>query len=280
MLDEPGGPVARYYDANTARFLRFGGSGEAAAIHRQVWAPGVTTPRQAFLYLNELVAEAIRPALARHPHTRVVDLGCGVGGTVTWLADRLGARVLGITNSAVQAHLATRRADALGFSGQCQYLTADFDLLPPLQPFQAAVAIESFVHSRDAARFFHQAAALVEPGGRLVICDDFLASDNFHHRRQGSWVRRFQSGWHLHSLVNVSQARNLAGQAGWQLVEERNLSGYIRTWPLPVLWLVAGVTGLRIPWAFWDNLRGGTALQICLRESWTRYYALTWERVK
>jgi hypothetical protein len=41
--------VARYYDANTRRFLRLGGGGQMAAIHRPIWAPGVQTAGQAFL---------------------------------------------------------------------------------------------------------------------------------------------------------------------------------------------------------------------------------------
>jgi len=35
--------IAQYYDDNTARFLSLGGSGDVAAIHRAIWAPGVTT---------------------------------------------------------------------------------------------------------------------------------------------------------------------------------------------------------------------------------------------
>lgn len=280
MLDRTSNSIGRYYDDNTRWFLRFGGSRDTAAIHRKVWGPGVTTPQQAFLYLNELVSDAVRQALAGHLPARVLDLGCGVGGTSTWLAEHLGARVTGITNSPVQAQLAAQRASALGFSLQCQFITADFDALPALDPVQAAVAIESFVHSQDAERFFQQAAVVVEPGGRLVVCDDFLASNNDLHGRSGAWIQRFQSGWHLRNLVTVIQAENLASKVGWRLLEARDLSNDIHPWPRPLLAFVAAVTRLALPWAFWDNLRGGTALQICLREGWTKYYALTWERVK
>ncbi|MBL8046714.1 MAG: hypothetical protein JNL09_09245, partial [Anaerolineales bacterium] len=40
--------VAAYYDANTRPFLNFFGSGTGvAAIHRQIWGPGVKTEREA-----------------------------------------------------------------------------------------------------------------------------------------------------------------------------------------------------------------------------------------
>jgi cyclopropane fatty-acyl-phospholipid synthase-like methyltransferase len=106
--------VAGYYDRNTARFLRFGGSGESAAIHRKVWLPGVKTAEQASLVLNQFVLEALSVPGAEH--ARWLDLGCGVGGTVTWLAQKTGLPVIGVTNSLVQAHLATRRAERLGLA--------------------------------------------------------------------------------------------------------------------------------------------------------------------
>ena len=39
-----------------------------------------------------------------------------------------------------------------------------------------AFAIESFVHSPDGPRFFRSAARALRPGGKLIICDDFLSS--------------------------------------------------------------------------------------------------------
>ena len=54
-----GGTWGRITTTTRRRFLRLAGSGEAAAIHRQIWAPGVETPEEAFLYLNRLVCKRI-----------------------------------------------------------------------------------------------------------------------------------------------------------------------------------------------------------------------------
>ncbi|MCJ7512821.1 MAG: hypothetical protein MUO23_07610, partial [Anaerolineales bacterium] len=55
--------VADYYDDNTHRFLRFGRSRKAAAIHRRLWAPGVETPDQALRHINQRIAGWVRPTL-------------------------------------------------------------------------------------------------------------------------------------------------------------------------------------------------------------------------
>ena len=162
------GQIARYYDRNTHRFLRFGGSGDTAAIHRQIWAPGIQTTDQAFLYLNRLVAQAIQPFLAARPASvHLLDLGCGVGGTATWLAQELGVQVCGVTNSVTQHQIATQRAEKLGLSHLCQFVLADFTRLPYTDNFQAAFAIESFVHAGDARAFFASAAGQIANGRQI-----------------------------------------------------------------------------------------------------------------
>jgi cyclopropane fatty-acyl-phospholipid synthase-like methyltransferase len=77
--------VAQYYDANTQRFLAMSDTGEAVAIHRKLWAPGMETPAAAAAHINDLVAKAAIDALGHEPAS-VTDLGCGVGGSLFHLA--------------------------------------------------------------------------------------------------------------------------------------------------------------------------------------------------
>ncbi|MES3006438.1 MAG: methyltransferase domain-containing protein [Pseudomonadota bacterium] len=273
--------IAAYYNANTARFLRFGGSGDTAAIHRAIWAPGVTSKAQAFNYLNALVAQAVVPLLGTaedgtNASVHLLDLGCGVGGTSTWLAQTLGITVTGVTLSTAQIEVARERAQRLGLTEQVKFLLSDFSALPAIAPVQAACAIESFVHAPDAKAFFAMAARQVQPGGRLIICDDFL---NPPHSPQAlRWVNRFIRGWHLNNLLASSAVETLAAEAGFRLIEAHDLSPYLRSFHPVWLWLVTTVTRLPLRWAYWQNLSGGTALQVCVRRGWTQYRALVWER--
>ncbi|MBN1145792.1 MAG: methyltransferase domain-containing protein [Anaerolineales bacterium] len=271
--------VARYYDQNTWRFLRFGGSGEAAAIHRQIWAQGVDSAQEAFLYLNRLAAQAIQPALPPPPAAaRLLDLGCGVGGTATWMAEHLPhVQVIGVTNSAVQRQIAAERAESLGLGERCHFIQADFMHLPPLGPVQAAYAIESFIHAPDPLRFFEAVAGQLAIGGRLVVCDDFLTSAPLD-ARANRWVERFREGWQVNSLLPAQQVKDLAQRAGLRLVEEHDLSAYLRPFPPILLNLMKLVTRLPLRSAYWDNLSGGAALQVCIQNGWSEYRALVWEK--
>lgn len=269
--------IAHYYNANTSHFLRLGGSGSAAAIHRAIWAPGVLNKDQAFTYLNALVADAVQPLLGVAPgNVRMLDLGCGVGGTSTWLAQALGIKVTGISLSAAQIEIARERAQKLGLTQQVDFVLADFSALPEMAAAQAACAIESFVHANNSAAFFAMAAQQIQPGGRLIICDDFLNPP--HSAKALEWIGRFIRGWHLNNLQPVDEVLRQAELAGFRLLEAHDLSPFVRSFPTPLLWSLTTLTRLPVPWAYWHNLSGGSALQVCLRRGWTKYWALVWER--
>ena len=270
--------IAQYYDRNTARFLSLGGSGDVAAIHRAIWAPGVTTQAQAFGFLNQLVANALQPALpADADRAKVLDLGCGVGGTATWVAQALDVHVTGVTLSPAQVQLAQQRAEALGLASRVNFALGSFSAMPELPASHGAYAIESFVHADDAAGFFAMAARQLLPGARLVLCDDFLNPP--HTAEANACVARFRRGWHLNTLLSEEDTCALAQSAGFRLVEVQDLSAHLRGFHPLLLWAVSTLTRVPLPWAYWHNLAGGTALQRCVKKGWTRYLALTWERV-
>lgn len=269
--------IARYYDSNTRRFLTLGGSGEVAAIHRAIWAPGVQSRAEAFDFLNQLVANALRPALPGDgAQAHLLDLGCGVGGTATAVAQALGTQVTGVTLSQAQVDLARQRAERLGLQTQVHFALGSFAAMPALPPSHGAWAIESFVHADDAAGFFHMAAQQLTPGARLVLCDDVLNPP--HDAEARRWVARFTRGWHLNSLLSEQEICALAAKAGFRLVQVQDLSAHLRGFHPFVLWAMRLLTRVPLPWAYWDNLAGGTALQWCVKKGWTRYLALVWER--
>ncbi len=276
--------IARYYDANTEHFLRFGGAGDTAAIHRAIWAPGVKNRDDAFLYLNRLIATAIISLIDEDVGTlHVLDLGCGVGGTTTWLAQALGARVTGVTISEQQRAIAEQRAARLGVADMTDFITADFNSLPEIEPAQAACAIESFVHASDASQFFAMASRQIATGGKLIICDDFLnppLSPQTTSPQAKRWVTRFARGWHLNNLLSVAEVKEHAAKAGFRLVEKHNLSAYLRGFHPLYLWFITTLTLIPLRWPYWQNLSGGTALQICVRRGWTKYQALVWEKAE
>jgi cyclopropane fatty-acyl-phospholipid synthase-like methyltransferase len=277
-MSQPRTAVAEYYDENTQPFLNFFGSGAGvAAIHRRIWGPGVKTERAAFEFLNQWVLDELL-GIKGEGLGRVLDLGCGIGGTATWLAQRLNVRVVGLTISGVQAQLATERAHKLGVAERCKFVHGDFLNVPEAGPFAAAYAIESFIHAEDPGRFFAEAARVLALGGRLVICDDFLTTKTLPPEAE-RWLELFQTGWHLANLNTVPAAQKHASAAGFRFLTGQPLSQYLKPVPAWAVNLGAALLNLTPKNSkYWQSLRGSTALQKCIREDWTEYHALVWEK--
>lgn len=272
--------VSEYYDHNTAPFLRWGGSGvHVAAIHRELWAPGVVNSKQAFEYVNRYVLSHVETS--RHAAlgpTRLVDLGCGIGGTATWLTARCDCHVTGVTLSEVQRDWAVKRATELGLSARCEFRTEDMTATSLTGPFDVAYAIESLIHVEAATRFFREAARLVRPGGKLLVCDDYAAAPG-RTGANSAWLDAFETGWRAYGLRTWQQTAEIAEQSGFSVLDHKNVTSHQR---VVAPWLVyLGHTLLKLPLLrgpYWDSLRGSTALQHCVRRGWVEYHLTAFTR--
>ena len=267
-------PVARYYDRSTRRFLSMGGSGAALAIHRPLWAEGVSSHVMAAGHVNCLIAAQAEAALGSRP-LRVVDLGCGVGGTVFHLAERWPeAELCGITLSAEQVRLAEAHARARGVAERCQFLRSDFLLPTTLPRADLVIAVESHVHAPDAAAFLAAAMRHLQPGGVLVLVDDMLAGPEVA-TSAAPRIAQILRGWRLGHIPDSAGLVEAAREEGLALVEAHDLTGLLRLdrlrdRGLRLVGPVADRLGLaRYP--VFGNMIGGNALTESYRAGQMRY---------
>lgn len=310
--------IRRYYDRNTPAFVAFGQGGDVGAIHRAVWGPGVTERRQAFHYVEDRIADVMRSlspdpappeggALRSEPSPvgrqvvpravadqqasglkpqasglHIVDLGCGVGASICYLAERLPVRATGITLSPAQAALARQRIARLGLSDRVVCLEGDYTNLPSeVAPADVAFAIESFVHALDPDRFFAESARLVRHGGALIICDDCQRPTTTGAAGGAGAIERFCRGWHINSLLTPGELRTRADAAGFTWESTEDLTPYLelgRPRDRLIAALVAPARWLPFRWTRLDPLLGGTALQTCLSKGWMGYELTVFRR--
>lgn len=120
--------VRRYYDRKTSSFLARGQGGGVGAIHRAVWGPGTATREQAFHFVEDRIAEVVR-LVAEHSTVaeplHVVDLGCGVGASLCYLATLLPLTGTGVTLSPLQVRVARERIESAGLSDRVACIEGD-----------------------------------------------------------------------------------------------------------------------------------------------------------
>lgn len=277
--------VRRYYDQNTVRFERFGHGRDTGSIHRAVRGEGVTTRAEALRYLDRLILAEVKPLEATFPAPlRVLDLGCGVGSTLLYLAEQAPIRGTGVTLSAVQAQRAQQRIAASGLGDRVRVLEANFLELPEsVGPAELAFSIEAFVHGPDPAAYFAATARHVVPGGRLVVCDDFLAprAEGPLKRREARALDEVRRCWLAHTLITSERANALAERAGYRLERNLDLTPRLELRRLRDRVIAAAVTvGRHLPQRGYRlrSLIGGNALQQALLSGLIEFRCLVWRR--
>jgi ubiquinone/menaquinone biosynthesis C-methylase UbiE len=274
--------VKEYYERNTNRFLRFGGGGKVGAIHRKLWGPGVQTDEEALLYINKWIVDKIKngkPGNGSQAHH--IDLGCGVGGSVLFVAKSTGAKVHGITLSPKQAQIGVNRANELELQDKCSFIIADYQAIPVNQEYDAAFAIESFVHSDNAQLFFEQISKRLRLGGQLLLVDDMLtkrASSRAANGDPAAWLERFKTGWRINSLMKPGRIRNLAQKTGLSFKSISNFSAYIEKSNKFTRLIIKFIARIPLRGVFWQSISGGIALQVCISNGWVQYQGLVFEK--
>ncbi len=297
--------IEQYYDDNTALFLGLGAGRSTGDIHRPVWAPGVENSQEALRWVaGDLLRQADELGGRDIAHT--IDLGCGVGSTLLFLQRAGLGSGLGVTVSTEQVRRARRASahtPALDFE-RLDFCSPGFRraVLEDREPaekqprkFDLAFAIESFVHAREPQLFFENAARVLRPGGRLVVCDDFLVAPERSRlrkkvakprrsKRQRDMVNAFRWGWQASALMTPKNAKQLARKAGFEIAQEQDLTPWLRlrtTRDRVTGATVANLSPLlrRLAPRWWRSLAGGAALNQCLRRGLVQYRLITWRRI-
>jgi len=136
-------------------------------IHHGYWIRGDESKETA---QEQLIDHLARLADIR-PGYRVLDIGCGFGGTSLSLARRYGVSATGITISPVQVEMASRAATERQLAAK--FLLMDAEALNFSEPFDVLWSVESISHYHDPAAFFLSAAKHLKPGGSFALTDWF-----------------------------------------------------------------------------------------------------------
>lgn len=100
----------------------------------------------------------------------ILDVGCGIGGSSLYLAQKFDARVTGITLSPVQASRAAERAREAGLGTKASFQVADAQNMPFADNcFDLVWSLESGEHMPDKTKFMQECYRVLKPGGKLIM---------------------------------------------------------------------------------------------------------------
>jgi tocopherol O-methyltransferase len=163
-----------------------------------------------------------------HGDDRVLDAGCGVGGSAIWLARELGARVVGVNVVPGDVERGRRYARRRNVADLVTFELQDMTRTNfPDESFDVVWAIESVCHVPDKREFLAEARRLLKPGGRLVIADAFRQRRPFgpeDERLLHGWL----SAWAVPDLMTPDEFTVAAEENGFSHVQFEDVSVHVR----------------------------------------------------
>ncbi|MGO9180154.1 MAG: class I SAM-dependent methyltransferase [Candidatus Limnocylindrales bacterium] len=127
-------------------------------------------PEAALDAAQEAKLDLICRKLRLAPGQRMLDIGCGWGGLVVFVAERYGVEAVGITLSEPQAAYARTAAERAGVAERVRVEVRDYRDLAPLGTFDAVASVGMVEHvgRGQLHRYFEAAYGALRPGGLFL----------------------------------------------------------------------------------------------------------------
>lgn len=203
--------IVGYYDETWFDYRVLWLNPDNLAVHFGYTDDSARGHTDALKNMNRVLAERVRI----QPGERVLDAGCGVGGSSLWLAKERDVDVVGITLAAKQVAMARGHAARRGLADRVRFEQADFTATPfPDASFDIVWAVESLCHAPRKAAFYREAARLLRPGGRVVVADFVRVArpvDQTGERLLHEWLE----GWAVPDIDTPGEHLGHLAEAGF-----------------------------------------------------------------
>lgn len=257
--------IREFYDASSGLWEQVWGE----HMHHGYYEPGAerVSRRQAQIDLiDRLLAWSFREQSELPSISTVLDVGCGIGGSSLYLAERLHARATGITLSPVQAERARERARELQLSDRADFQVADALAMPFADnSFDFVWTLESGEHMADKQQFLAECQRVLKPGGRIALAtwchrDGELTGAERRH------LDKIYDVYCLPYVVSLSEYEAIARSQQWQDIRTADWSEQVAPFWDVVIDSAKDISVLpRLLMAGWGTIRAALSLRLMSR---------------
>ena len=216
--------IISYYDTCEWDYRIIWHTHRTLALHYGFWTPGVRSLAQAQINQNEWMAELAGIGSS----DKVLDAGCGIGGSSMYLAGHRGSQCTGISLSRRQVEQARALAAAQNLN-LLDFQVRDFsDTGFASGSFSVVWGIESVCHAADKVAFLREAYRLLEDGGRLIIADGFSQQPvhDMNHEQE-RLMRGWLEPWAVESLSTTEEFCHAMQGIGFKDIHSREVTDLV-----------------------------------------------------
>lgn len=196
-------------------------------LHHGYWIRGNESKETAQVQMVEHIAKLANIKRG----ARVLDIGCGYGGSSLHLAKHYGVDATGVTISSVQVAMANKAAAEQRVDAK--FLLMDAEALRFSEAFDVLWSVESISHYEDLGKFFASATKFLKPGGTFALTDWFRKEDLSRVEK-----KKFIEPIEIGMFVELHEMQEYAGYleaCGLQIVHRQVLNeNCAKTWDIGV----------------------------------------------
>jgi cyclopropane-fatty-acyl-phospholipid synthase len=211
--------VAEHYQHDAAIF-------SLVLDRRLAYATGVfLDPREDLETAQARKYERIRAKLAIAPGERVLDVGCGWGSNLLYLAEHTEGTFHGITLSERQRAEALRRAEAAGVADRVRIdLCHVEDLRIDPASYDVVLFSGSIVHMHNREAIHRMVGRILKPGGRMLISDCYFPQEARGDRESDATQYIFVEALGYCRLIGLGEEITMIEKAGMDVLHVEDLT--------------------------------------------------------
>lgn len=212
--------IINYYETTEVDYRLVWNLNQSLALHYGYWDKTTNNFAQALARENEILSQKAKIKSS----DKVLDAGCGVGGSSIFLAKKYGCQVIGITLSKKQVSSANQNALRYQVSDKINFIVADFTKTGfNKESFDVVWAIESVCHAKSKKDFLKESFRILKPGGRIIVADAFLTKSLMSIKEKND-MAKWLNGWGVNDLETIANFLRFLKELGFKKITSKNIN--------------------------------------------------------